>query len=513
MYDIPDAPPTVRRGTRDIRNTLYQVVTHAHRVDNPAVVLGCSSKLAGQQLILHSRLALQDRRPWGSTNPPIKYGTIYGHFRRHPGHPLLPGNSRIGMPVPKPGPEDEANELPGEYPVGHPTRDDPFPSQIPLVYRQPPSTINQTAGHGGGSSNSSRSSSKSSSKSSSRNMNLRGGGNPGPHDTLAAKMHRLRVSGQPQPPSQSRERATPSRPQAAATSTQPRSTSSNRYKASSSAAAPLSSSSRAPAPRRSAYAPVSVMASYARIPSPKKEAVGSIGNIVAKLDKTAKARFDKAFDEWKATWFSGENGASSNSITRTQCPEFAALVALGPKYTPFVVYQLTKPGNFMACQLYNALERDTKYKVDPGDIANFKVLQRQANLIDPEEQSALIIDLNHERTLKFDRLATAWAEQQREHIGANNSSAYTVDCDAYWELVDLGPSIIANAMIEYAAAQDGWWHELLHEIVHGERGGGTFFKPQLYEAWKDWFENKDYDQAPKGEFWPDQKWPGPIPGN
>ncbi|KUI66154.1 hypothetical protein VM1G_01883 [Cytospora mali] len=183
------------------------------------------------------------------------------------------------------------------------------------------------------------------------------------------------------------------------------------------------------------------MASYARIPPPKKEAVGSISNIVAKLDKTVKRRFDRAFDEWKATWFN------------------------------------------------NTLERDTKYKVDSGDIANFKVLQRPANLIvdanykqDPEEQSAMIIDLNHERTLKFDRLVTAWVEQQRAHIGANNLSAYTVDCDAYWELVDLGPSIIANAMIEYAAEQDDWWHELLHEIVHGERGGGTFFKPQLYEA-------------------------------
>lgn len=88
----------------------------------------------------------------------------------------------------------------------------------------------------------------------------------------------------------------------------------------------------------------------------------------------------------------------------------------------------------------------------------------------------MIIDLNHERTLKFNTLVAAWAEQQHEHIGDNNSSAYTVDCDAYWELVDLGPSIIAYVMAEYAAEQDGWWHELLHELVHGQQGGGTFLR-------------------------------------
>lgn len=43
----------------------------------------------------------------------------------------------------------------------------------------------------------------------------------------------------------------------------------------------------------------------------------------------------------------------------------------------------------------------------------------------------MIIDLNHERMLKFNTLVAAWAEQQREHIGENNSSAYTVECDAY----------------------------------------------------------------------------------
>lgn len=79
--------------------------------------------------------------------------------------------------------------------------------------------------------------------------------------------------------------------------------------------------------------------------------------------------------------------------------------------------------------------------------------------------------------------------------------------------MDLGPSIIANVMAEYAADQDGWWHELLHELVHGERGGGTFFKAHMYERWRDWFEKGDHNQAPKGELWPEGRWPGPTPSN
>lgn len=66
------------------------------------------------------------------------------------------------------------------------------------------------------------------------------------------------------------------------------------------------------------------------------------------------------------------------------------------------------------------------------------------------------------RTLKLNTLVAAWAEEEREQIGDDKSSAYTVDRDAYWKLVDLGPNIITYVVAEYAAERNSWWHELLH---------------------------------------------------
>lgn len=64
-------------------------------------------------------------------------------------------------------------------------------------------------------------------------------------------------------------------------------------------------------------------------------------------------------------------------------------------------------------------------------------------------------------------------------------------------------SIVAHAMLEYYRDQHGWWHELLHELVHGKvSGADVFFKPVLFASWKDWFENKDHKDAPKG---PDER--------
>ncbi|KAI0193459.1 hypothetical protein F4808DRAFT_442219 [Astrocystis sublimbata] len=54
---------------------------------------------------------------------------------------------------------------------------------------------------------------------------------------------------------------------------------------------------------------------------------------------------------------------------------------MGREFTPLVVHQLLDPSNFTAVFLYNALERDTRYRVDPDDQLNFQVLQRQSNLI------------------------------------------------------------------------------------------------------------------------------------
>lgn len=91
-----------------------------------------------------------------------------------------------------------------------------------------------------------------------------------------------------------------------------------------------------------------------------------------------------------------------------------------------------------------------------------------------------------------------WAElrDQRQNY---SSSFHFCDGEGYWALVAMGPSIIAQVMLEYYDDQFGWWHELLHELVHGRvSGAGVFFKDVLFEEWKDWFEHKNHQDAPQG---------------
>jgi len=91
-----------------------------------------------------------------------------------------------------------------------------------------------------------------------------------------------------------------------------------------------------------------------------------------------------------------------------------------------------------------------------------------------------------------------WAEfrVQRQNY---SSSFHFCEGEGYWALTTMGSSIIAQIMLEYYDDKYGWWHELLHELVHGRvSGAGVFFKDVLFEEWKNWFEHKDHKDAPEG---------------
>lgn len=79
--------------------------------------------------------------------------------------------------------------------------------------------------------------------------------------------------------------------------------------------------------------------------------------------------FERAFAAWRETWFSGGLAISSNPATRAIGPAFDALVALGPDILPLVVERLADPENFMALQLYDAIQPNPNLVVhiDPDD--------------------------------------------------------------------------------------------------------------------------------------------------
>lgn len=113
-----------------------------------------------------------------------------------------------------------------------------------------------------------------------------------------------------------------------------------------------------------------------------------------------------------------------------------------------------------------------------------------------------VIEFTSERNAKVVEAVKSWAEHKEER-GDHASSFQFTEGDGYWTLTEMGPSIVAHMMLEYCKDQSGWWHELLHELVHGHTHGqaqatACFFKSVLFETWKDWFEHKNYSDAPYG---------------
>jgi hypothetical protein len=87
------------------------------------------------------------------------------------------------------------------------------------------------------------------------------------------------------------------------------------------------------------------------------------------LPQDLRAVFDHSFAAWKRTWFSGGLAINSNPHTRAVGREYDELIALGARVLPLVVEQLAEPENFLALQLYDALQADEKLLVqfEPED--------------------------------------------------------------------------------------------------------------------------------------------------
>jgi hypothetical protein len=76
--------------------------------------------------------------------------------------------------------------------------------------------------------------------------------------------------------------------------------------------------------------------------------------------------FEDAFAAWKGTWFSGGLAISSDPHTRAVGKEFDELIALGPAVLPLVIEKLIDPENFLALQLYDAIQPDERLLVQYG---------------------------------------------------------------------------------------------------------------------------------------------------
>jgi hypothetical protein len=90
---------------------------------------------------------------------------------------------------------------------------------------------------------------------------------------------------------------------------------------------------------------------------------------LAGLPSELRSAFDKTFSAWKATWFSGGLAISSDPHSRAIGKEYDALIALGPAILPLLIEVLADPENFLALQLYDAIQSDENLLVqyEPDD--------------------------------------------------------------------------------------------------------------------------------------------------
>jgi hypothetical protein len=99
---------------------------------------------------------------------------------------------------------------------------------------------------------------------------------------------------------------------------------------------------------------------------PQKKALSAEHEAV---DPGLRRAFGEAFDAWKQTWFSGGLAINSNPHSRTIGKEYDALIALGPAILPLVVEKLADPENFLALQLYDAMQPNERLVIhfEPDD--------------------------------------------------------------------------------------------------------------------------------------------------
>jgi hypothetical protein len=89
----------------------------------------------------------------------------------------------------------------------------------------------------------------------------------------------------------------------------------------------------------------------------------------AEIPSEVCAAFEAAFSAWKDSWFRGGLAVSSDPHTRAVGKEFDALIALGGVILPLLIEKLADPENFLALQLYDAMQADENLLVqyEPDD--------------------------------------------------------------------------------------------------------------------------------------------------
>lgn len=101
-------------------------------------------------------------------------------------------------------------------------------------------------------------------------------------------------------------------------------------------------------------------------------------NIVRKTDPALAEKFERAFSNWKAKWFTGEAAFSSNTKDNKKAPEYTVLKEMGSCIIPLVVKKMVDTDNFIALVLYDDLIDETSLKIQYRGIEDPHFLEGEA---------------------------------------------------------------------------------------------------------------------------------------
>ncbi|KAK4182190.1 hypothetical protein QBC35DRAFT_396473 [Podospora australis] len=218
-----------------------------------------------------------------------------------------------------------------------------------------------------------------------------------------------------------------------------------------------------------------------------------------------RAAFPKYSSTFETRWAAWINATSSvpDRASWTSLPEFEALVALGPKIIPLTLSKMWETGIAPAILLYNMLDKDADYQLpQDGDQDSLNVLADD------------ILLFNFARYRETRNALLDWAEHCSWNSGLSSSTLAYVECEEYYTLLEMGPFIIPQLMLQYeevlepptpyiSEANGGGPHaplfsyELLHELTWGYKCEfRTIFTDIQCKEWADWFENGEHRQAP-----------------
>lgn len=139
----------------------------------------------------------------------------------------------------------------------------------------------------------------------------------------------------------------------------------------------------------------------------------------------------------------------------------------------------------------NAIEKDTEYRVTPEYAS--ESMSSVGTLL---RLSVKVVELNYQRNRVYEERVRAWIAYHHENMLESSSASFTL-CDEYWDLLEMGTSIIAPLMVEYKHLYWGYWYQLLHEIVHGHQlWAHCYQKPVLRDACFAWFNEGEHSEAP-----------------